>query len=200
MWHCTRKWALVSLSFRAHFRSQRKDNPPINQGLCSLWVKDTNSCGDTKENIFCIMPNVKAYVISVPRGLLPVTTEFLARHQEFQRGTCHLTGKCRISMSSWAVSKQLVFSKVWEIYLQYCLLVIFNVLILATKSAVRPLKKDLPLLWFPFILACLFSTLLSQGCWIENCWGFLWARQWPYLQSLPPASFSHTMFLAALAA
>lgn len=91
-------------------------------------------------------------------------------------------------MPSWAFSKQLIVSNVWEVFLQPFLLVILDVLILATNLAIWPPKKDLLLLWSHFILACLFSTLLTLNCWIENCWGFPWARQWPNAQSLlaPP--------------
>lgn len=71
-------------------------------------------------------------------------------------------------MPSWACSKQLIVSNVWEIFLQPFLLVIFDVLVLATNLAIWPPKKDLLSLWSHFLLACLFSTLLPLNCWVEN--------------------------------
>lgn len=150
------------------------------------------------------MPNVRAYVTSVQRGPLPACAACLARRWEFQTGTCSI-----YLMPSWAFSKQLIISNVWDIPSTlsachiWCFYSGYQLSNLATQEgpaiAVVSLPFGLP------VLNIATPQLLGR-----KLWGFPWARQWANVQSLltlpphvqclllsrwyNPACFCHCLF------
>lgn len=130
------------------------------------------------------MPHVMACVTSVLMG--PVASMhfiFSKAPRISERDVWSNRRMLHIFYVILSFTKQPIFSNVREMPFPPFLLAFFDVLILTTKSAIRPAKKDLLSLCSPFILACLFPTLLMTGCWIEKWWGFLRARLWSHVQS-----------------
>lgn len=136
------------------------------------------------------MPNVRAYVTSVQRGPLPACAACLARCWEFQTGTCSI-----YLMPSWAFSKQLIISNVWDIPSTlsachiWCFYSGYQLSNLATQEgpaiAVVSLPFGLP------VLNIATPQLLGR-----KLWGFPWARQWANVQSLLTLLPQRTMFIA----
>ena len=129
------------------------------------------------------------------KGLYDICTKMTLPHVScIQQGTKNLIQHrtCNrpeqsISYIILSFSQAAALSNVWEICLQPFLLVISDVLILATKLVMRPPWKDLLLRRSPsFRLACFWYSLSFR---IENCLGFLWARQW---SKVPTPAPSHT--------
>lgn len=162
------------------FRADQRTSPLLIKDSTVFELKILTAVAIQKKFFFFLhnMPNVMAYITSVLMG--PVASMhciFSKAPRISERDVWSNRQMLHIFYVILSFTKQLIFSNMWEVPFQPFLLVIFDVLILATKSAIRPA------MWSPFILACLFPTLLMPGCWIEKWWGFLRDRLWSHVQS-----------------
>lgn len=152
-------------------RADRRTSTLLIKDSTVFELKKTTAVAIQKIFFFFLhnMPHVMACVTSVLMG--PVASMhfiFSKAPRISERDVWSNRRMLHIFYVILSFTKQPIFSNVREMPFPPFLLAFFDVLILTTKSAIRPAKKDLLLLCSPFILACLFPTLLMTGCWIEK--------------------------------